>query len=228
MRQGFELIQTNTTKLLLVMFGSLAVLLLVAFKGGDLLGIAAGSTLEKAWLLGTLGVGVVLLYRSVKAAGALPTLVTVTPDQLLLLKTQTGEETQVSYAQLAAYRASSFNGNEELRLTLADGSRVKVAVSTQLYGEQPFGEMVAAFEAAVGAYPRPADAAQPVVRERSFFEKPVSTYLLVVFTVFLAATVWLLITSDRSVRGGSLIGAVGSYMAYVAAWLAARERRNAV
>ena len=219
--------QTNTPKLVLVMAGSLAVLLLVAFKGGDLLGIAPGSTLEKAWLLGTLGIGLVLLYRGVKAAGALPTLVTVAPDQLLIAKPRTGEETQVPYAQLASYRASSFNGNDELRLTLADGRRVKVAVSTQLYGEQPFGEMVAAFEAAIGAHPRPAGAAQPVVRERSFFEKPISTYLLVVFTAFLAGAVWLLVTNDRPARGGSLIGVIGSYVAYIAAWLAARERRNA-
>jgi hypothetical protein len=227
MKQEFELTQTNTLQLALVLFGGLAGLLLLTFKGAGLLGIAADSTLEKAWYIGTAGVGLVLLFRACKAVGAVPTLVTIAPDRLLILKTRTGEEVQVPYTQIAAYRAQTFNGNDELRLTLHDGRRHKVVANTQLYGDQPFGAMVAAFEAALAAHPRPADAAQAVVREPTFFEKPLSTVVLVALTAFLAWAAWMILVHDRAMKAGSLIGALGGYAAYVAAWLAARERRKA-
>lgn len=226
MKQEFELTQTNSLRLLAVLFGGLAVLLLVAIGGGKLLNVEANGTLEKVWCIGFVGAGLVGLYRACKAAGAVPTLVTIGPDRLLVLKTRASEEVQVSYSQIAAYRASSFNGNEELRLTLKDGSRQKVVINSRLYGEQPFGAMVAAFEAALGAYPQPAGLEHAVVREPTFFEKPISTFMLVAFTAFLVWAAWILLTDDRPVRGGSLIGALGGYAVYVAAWLAARKRRK--
>ncbi|MDO7846295.1 hypothetical protein Q5H92_08010 [Hymenobacter sp. M29] len=180
----------------------------------------------KVWYIGVVGAGLVGLYRACKAAGAIPTRVTVGPDRVVVLKIRASEEVQVPYAQVAAYRAQSFNGSEELRLTLKDGSRYKVSVNSQLYGEQPFGAMVAAFEAALGAHPQPAGAAHPVVREPTFFEKPISTVVLVAFTALLVWAAWMILTNDRQVRGGSLIGALGGYAAYVASWLAARERRK--
>lgn len=227
MKQEFELTQTNSLKLVALFLAGLAAMFLIAFQGGKLLKAAQHDTLEKVWYIGVLGVGLVALYRGCKAVGAVPTLVTVGPDRLLVLKTQTSEETQVPYAEIASYRAMSFNNRDELRLTLKDGSRCKVAVSSQLYGEQPFAAMVVAFEQAIGTYQPPDGAAQAVVRERTFFEKPISTFVLVALTAFLVFAVWVVLTSDRPARLGGQIGALSAYAAYVAAWLAARERRNA-
>ena len=62
-------------------------------------------------------------------------------------------------------------------------------------------------------------------REKSFFEKPVSTVGLLVFSATLAFTIKQVATGALPMRGNFvLIG--GSYLSYLAAWLAAAKQRK--
>lgn len=225
MPQDFELVQTNTGKLLLVWVGGFAVVLAVAIKGNDLLLTGASKNLHLTWFLGVVLGGLYGLYRLGKAVSAVPTVVRVAPDRLTIFTPHSGEETQVPFADLAAYRASSYNGAEALRLTLHDARRLHVKINSRLYDGQDFGGMVAAFETAVGRFRADAGPAVAVRRERSFFEKPVSTVVWAVFTAFLVGTGWVIVTGPHPVKG-SLFMALGSYLSYSAAWYSARARRN--
>ncbi|GAB3650363.1 hypothetical protein GCM10027594_25610 [Hymenobacter agri] len=223
MKQEFELIKTNVARLLLVWVVGLVVVLTVAVKGLDLLE-ATSKNGRMVWFFVVVGGGFYLLYRIGKAVSGVPLVVVVAPDRLTIMP-QTSEETQVLFSEIMAYRASSFNGAEELRLTLKDASKLKINVSSRLYDNKDFDGMVQAFETAVGMHQTQLGQPAAVVRERTFFEKPISTIVLVLFTAGMVWAVWMIATSPRPVRG-STFSALGSYLVYVGAWWAARERRN--
>ena len=84
--------------------------------------------------------------------------------------------------------------------------------------------MVEEFELAMAEYAQVGQQ-QPVRRERTFFEKPLSTLVMVVFTGAMVFILWHLITTDKPVRG-SAFTSLGAYIAYAAAWLAGTKRRN--
>jgi hypothetical protein len=225
MNQDFELIQSNTSKLLLVWLGGIALVIAVAIMGLKLLGTGASQNLELAWLMVSLLGGVYLLYRVGKVVSAVPTRVSVRSAQLTIVNLKSGEEIHVPFAHLMAYRASSFNGAEALRLTLKDASKLEIKVSSRLYDGQDFSGMVAAFETAVTHFQQAAGPASAVRRERNFFEKPISTLVLVVFTAGLVWAGWVVATGVRPVKGNHFM-VVSSYIAYLVAWHAARERRQ--
>jgi membrane protein implicated in regulation of membrane protease activity len=225
MEQDFELIQSNTTRLLLVWVGGFALVIAVAIMGIKLLGAGASKNLQLAWFMVVLLGGMYLLYRVGKAVSAVPTRVSVRSAQLTIVKPKSGEEIHVPFAHLTAYRASSFNGAEALRLTLKDASKLEVKVNSRLYDNQDFSGMVAAFETAVDHFQQAAGPASAVRRERNFFEKPISTLVLVVFTAGLVWAGWVVATGTRPVKGNHFM-VLSSYIAYLVSWHAARERRN--
>jgi hypothetical protein len=225
MKQEYELIQSNTGKLLLVWFGGFALVMVMAIKTSDWLLVDASKNLHLAWFMVVILGGMFLLYRIGKAVSAVPMLVTVAQDHLTIAKPKSGEETRVPFAQIVAYRASSFNGAETLRLTLKDERKLQVKINSRLYEGQDFSGMVAAFEAAVGNFQQLAGPAVVVRRERNFFEKPLSTLLLGLLTAGLAWAVWAIVSKALPVKG-NMFALLSSYLAYFAAWYAARERRN--
>ena len=225
MQQAFELIQSNTGKLLLMWMGGLALVTAVAIGGSVWLLAGAGPAPVAAWLGVVVLGGAYGLHRLGKTVSAVPTRVTVSPDRLTIYLPRSGEETPVPFAQLAAYRASRYNGAEALRLTLKDGRKMQIKINNQLHNGQDFAGMVAAFEAALGHYQQASGPAAAVQRERSFFEKPVSSWVFGAFTAALAWVGWFLATGPHPVKS-SLFVALGSYISYATAWHGARARRN--
>lgn len=225
MKQEFELVQSNTGRLLLMWLGGLVLVTAVAIWGSVQLLAGAGKNIQFAWLGLVMVGGVYVLHRSAKAVGAVPTRVTVAPDRLTIYQPQSSEETQVLFSQIAAYRAWNYNGAHALRLTLKDERKLQLRINSQLHSDQDFGGMVAAFEAAIAHFQQESGPATLVRRERNFFEKPISTLLLVLLTAFLVGVVYVLVTKHLPVKGSLFVG-LGSYITYLASWYAARERRN--
>ena len=225
MKQEFELIQSSIGKSLLVWLGGLPLVTAVAIGGPFWLLAGASKNLQLAWIGVIFPGGIYLLYRLGKAVSAVPTRVTVAADRLTIYKLRSSEETQVPFTQLAAYRASRLNGAQVLRLTLKDDRKLQVRINSQLYSGQDFDGMVVAFEAAVGHFQQGAGPAAAVRQERTFFEKPVSTLLLVLFTAFLVWAGWVVTTGPRPVTGNVFV-CLGSYLTYLVSWYTARGRRN--
>jgi len=224
--QTFELNLFDTTRAArlttAILLGSFALL--------GACGWAISQVENKALLLAIvaviLGGGGYLGWRAYKRAAVVPARLTITPTQLLIedLRPAPRLSRALPLADIAAYRYSNYNDVRELRLSLTAAPVLKLRSTGMMAPAGDFEGMLATFEQAISALPNPAGLASR--REKSFFEKPVSTYLLVVFTLVLAGAGWLLVTSNRPLKG-NMLGVLGSYLAYLAAWRAAAGRRNA-
>jgi Na+/H+-translocating membrane pyrophosphatase len=177
-------------------------------------------------------------YKRYKKAIIVPSLVSIT-DAELSVRNLLNDQTllTVAYATIASYRYQSFNGTEELRLTLRNTGRVSVKANSTLANVGDFASMAQDFERQIVAMTaamevgqlasggEQADSAIRTVREKSFFEKPVSTICLVVFTAMLVLVAKQLITGTLPFKGIFLVVG-GIYLSYLAAWLAASKQRK--
>ncbi|MGI4871975.1 MAG: hypothetical protein ACRYFX_12455 [Janthinobacterium lividum] len=223
--QTFELNLFDTTRT-----GQLTTLLLLGIFTITGLSIWAGIQLEPAWLkvvaiVGIVGGGGYAGWQAYKRAAIVPAVVTITPTELRVedLRPEPRLSQTVRLADVTTYLYSSYNNTKELRLNRADAPPLRLR-STGLAKTNGFAPLLAAFEQAIGATPNPTGVAAR--REKSFFEKPISTYLLVVFTLVVAGAFFAVFTSKGRVHG-NVFGGIGAYVAYVVAWRAAAVRRNA-
>ena len=223
--QTFELNLWDTTRT-----GQLILVLLLGIVGLMVLMARVAALLPHGWPsntggLAVLGGGGYLGWRAYRRAAVIPVSVTITPTELRLEDLRSdGQLTQtVRFADLVAYRCSLYEQDKTLRLTQRDAPVLKLRTPGIFAKSGDFVGMVVAFEQAAAAAPN-ANGAQ-VHREKSFFEKPISTYLLVLVTLLLGAMGLSILQGKRPMQG-SLISAVGVYVTYAAAWWVAAKRRN--
>lgn len=177
-------------------------------------------------------------YRAYKKAVIVPSLVSVMATEISVRDLrQNCVILTVKYEDIVSYRYLSFGGAEEFRMTMHNTHRLFVKAKAQLSEVGDFAGMVQDFEHKLSLF---ADVATPLPagehttsgepgrrakREKSFFEKPVSTVGLLVFTAILAFTIKQVATGALPMRGNFvMIG--GSYLTYLAAWLAAAKQRK--
>ena len=223
--QTFELPLFDTTRI-----GQLTTSLVLGIFALVGLSFWAGMQVEPGWLALVviaviMGGGGYAGWRAYKQAAVVPAVVTITPTELRVedLRPEPRLSQTVRLADITTYLYSNFNNTEELRLNRADAPPLKLRSTGALAKYGDFGALLAAFEQAMGAAPHPFGEATR--REKSFFEKPISTYLLVVFTLVIAGLA-LTLTRGGGVHG-NVFGVAGAYFAYVVAWRAAAARRNA-
>jgi hypothetical protein len=225
--QTFELNLFDTTRVArltaAVLLGSFALLGI----SGWVITQVDNKALLLLFLTGIVGGGGYLGWRAYKRAAVVPARLTITPTQLRVedLRPVPRLSHTLPLADIATYRYSNYNEVQELRLLPVAAPLLKLRSAGMVAPAGDFAGMLAAFEQAIGALPNPANMASR--REKSFFEKPISTYLLVLFTLLLAGAGWLIFTSGRALKG-NMLGVLGTYLAYLAAWRAAAERRKAV
>jgi hypothetical protein len=177
-------------------------------------------------------------YKAYKKAAIVLSLVSITDTDLSVRDLQQDRLTLiVRYVDIASYRYQSFNGADELRMTLHTGSRVFIKANFNLAKVGDFAGMVRDFEhhlaippvgTKLGALLDEEPKASPtpsIVREKSFFEKPISTVGLVAFTVLLGLTIERIVVGSLPFRGNFLVVG-GIYISYLAAWLAAAKQRR--
>lgn len=227
---SFELILSNNRKVILLFVSGFLLLTFTCnqLSEGLVYLIGLSEKERRTWLVVLVVVGGYGLYRLLKRVGAESTQITVCADRLLVLHRKTGAAQEVVFDRIAAYRFTDFNNDVNLRLKLTDGSKMTFQVNELLHGGQNLAGLVQAFEAALSQHAASAsetEAAIVTVREKTLFEKPISTVLLVLFTGFMAWVTWQQHAQHRPVSS-SVFSLWGIYSAYLVAWLFGRERRN--
>jgi hypothetical protein len=206
------------------LIGSFA-LLGVAF-GGLATGLLTGPWLAGAYMVAILGGGGWLGYRAYKKLVIVSVRVLLS-DTAIQVVDENRELLAIPYETISAYRYQSFNDAEELRIILKNDERLKIRSNSKLTKVGDFAGMVAAFETQL-TQQQAAGTIAPVTRQKSFFEKKISTWLLVVLTVLIGALTFDLLTGTHTKRLGSLFVVYGNYLIYLGAWLAASTRRKEV
>ncbi|AMR26729.1 hypothetical protein A0257_06140 [Hymenobacter psoromatis] len=224
--QTFELKLFDTTRTGQIM--TLTMLGLFAMVGASIwAAVTIADDVVKLLVIALLvGGGGYLGWRAYRRAAIVPAVITLTPNELRIedLRPEPRLTQTLRLADISTYRYSNFNNTEELRLNRADAPPLKLRGAGALAKGADLSALLAAFEQAMGAAPNPTGVA--VRREKSFFERPVSTYLLVIFTLIIGALALAIFGNGGGIHG-NVSGVIGGYAAYVVAWRAAAARRNA-
>lgn len=226
MDKRIELVTYNQRRMLPLAIGGVLAVVAVGVSGMALLregypNFAFGFTIVA--LLG----GIYGLLKLLKKLGAEPLVIDLSADGLAIHNQKTNVAQQVTYADITAYRFSDYNQTQELRLTLKNAEQIKISVNSQLHNNQGIAELLQEFEHRLAVHQELQPEQAPVAqREKSFFEKPISTVLLGLISAVMAWLTWMVFTSPQPVKG-SVFTSYAFYLSYVAAWYAARERRAA-
>lgn len=162
-------------------------------------------------------------YQLTKKVSAEPTVVVIDADKLLIENKQANTERTILFTDISTYRHYAYNGAEELRFKLTDGSVQKLSVGN-MHNDHGFASMVDCFEAASQARAASGKGSVPL-RQKTFFEKRISTLLLVPVSIAMGYILWAVFVQGKLVNG-SLYTSLGGFIAYLAAWYAAREKRR--
>ncbi|GAB3572890.1 hypothetical protein GCM10027345_04820 [Hymenobacter daeguensis] len=133
----------------------------------------------------------------------------------------------IGYNDISSYRYQVFNGGYELRIRLLNGDVQKLNTGGELVSAADtaaFAAMAAAFESVVSEYQQLQGKYIPVLREKTFFEKPIATVLLVVYAVVVVTAICLMVIRHKFMPNA--LGSFGLFIAFVAAWRAARRQRH--
>ncbi|MGY3090970.1 hypothetical protein ACVWYF_004034 [Hymenobacter sp. UYAg731] len=226
MEEQFYFTLTNRIKLAGLMLGGI-LLLMFGLKAADTLTVPLAFSKDVkllifvVWMAG----GLYLLYRLLKKFSGEAALITISSDKLVIARSDAGTEKQIPLASITAYRHSTYNSDDILRLKMRDGTRTRLVISEFFHGGQSthFAAMVTALETVLAKQPSLDE--QPVaLREKTLFEKPISTVLLGPFAALMVWMTWE--QMHRHHTSGSFFSAWGIFSAYLIAWFAARERRN--
>lgn len=177
-----------------------------------------------AGLITLLGGGFIA-YRLLKRWVKYEVVISVGRDDIVVQQAADRKEVTISFASLVSYRHESSNGVQQLHLKLTDGHKVKLSANDVFGKVGDFGGLVHAIEQATTN--RRNETAVVIIREPGFFEKPISTVLLVVVTALFALSIGKIVRDDLPIQGNMVTG-VGVYITYLGAWLAASKRRNQV
>jgi hypothetical protein len=219
----YEFTLTNRAKVWVLALGGILLLIAELAAFGYFRRILALSPqIQNIGFIGGFAGSMYGLYRLIRKLSREVAVVTIAPAKLTVMYPVSGTVKALAFAEILAYRYSSYNNEEMLRLKLRDGTLVRLVV---FYGGQNFEGMAQQFEEVFKKYQR-ANGIAAVLREKTFFEKPVSTVMLLLFGALIALVAWQATASHKPLDGAFLTG-LGSFIGYLAAWFAARERRNA-
>ena len=225
METEFELMIANQGKALRMALGGVtaiclaAVGLAVALRGAPLaVAVAAPALLFAGGFYG-------LLEWAKRSVGE-PTLVVISPREVRVLNRRTGLEKQVPLAEIVSYQHVLTAEAMGLHLRLKNGQKVQLGTNTTLYGEQDFDTMVGEFERALDRQRQPLGEAAATLREKTFFEKRISTIIMAGFSALLAVTVVYGLITQKPLKASSFTG-IAAYIGYATSWYAARKQRQA-
>lgn len=147
MEQQFDVILTNSRKLLLVFVGGLLVLVVASISVLSAAGGHRSDVVKGAFVLAFLaGIGGVVWLA--KKLSTEPTRITVGAEKISVLHRKSGREQHVHYDNISAHRYQGFNGAEQLRVTLRDGRPVRLATNPRFHGGQDLLSPARALDAA--------------------------------------------------------------------------------
>lgn len=132
-----------------------------------------------------------------------------------------GPSLVIAFADVISYRDEQLKDGRELRFRLRSGQKVKLATNQFLGATGDYGALLRAVQAALAHYN--ASAVVAISREKSFFEKPFATWLLVACGAALLWSVGQMLLHRRPIPG-SFLTAIGALLPYLAMWYRACAR----
>jgi hypothetical protein len=85
--------------------------------------------------------------------------------------------------------------------------------------------MVHRFEFTLNAYQKLQGPFAPILREKTFFEKPIATFFLVLCSVLILASIALMVLKHKFNLGG-FFTSLGLFIPFAVAWFQARKKKQ--
>lgn len=189
--------------------------------------LTIGNVPRGSWQFITLlliaGSGFYCVYRLLKEVAVYDTLVTVESDQLTISFLSDKKSVVVVFAEVISYRDEFLRDGRELRFRLHSGKKVKLATNSFLGPTGDYDGLLQAVQGAITEF----NVTRPVVisREKSFFEKPFATILLLAASLALVLAAGDMIIKHKPLKG-NFISAIGALLSYASIWYAARARQR--
>ena len=217
-----------TWKVVLLVFGGL-VAIVIAFFGGVIYNNnhqLFGGTGDLVWGGVTFLGGGYGLYRFGKTWCASTVQIVVAPRGVAVFSEQQTED--IPYGSIRSYRYEAFNDGHSLRIKLLTGKTRSFNSGGRFITNEEavvFVEMVRAFESAVSAYQQQQGSSASILREKTFFEKPIATVFLVICSLLIVATIVLMVVKRKFVAG-SFISFLGLFIPFARGWYNVRRKKQ--
>lgn len=222
MRKQFELRLCNYTLFAWLGFtGMMASIALAALAVGT--SAVPKGNLQFLLLLVVGGSGFYGTYWLLKTVAVSGTLLTVEPDCLTIHYTNSAKTLVIPFDEVVSYRDEFLRDGRELRFRLQSGHKVKLAVNSFLGDPGDYDEFMNIMQLAMQHYS--GTHALVIAREKSFFEKPIATVLLVVCSLAVLLAIGDMVIGHKPFKGSFLV-AIGSLLSYIGMWRAARMRQK--
>ena len=187
------------------------------------LAIRIGMLLPSSWgfLAALLVLGLCFYgeHRLLKRFTLRPARIEVGPAGLQIHYLLGGAVVPITFADVISYRDEQVKDGRELRFRLRSGQKVKLATNHFLGATGDYEALLRAVQVALAHYSTTALVA--INREKSFFEKPFATWLLIFCGATLLWSVGQMLLHRRPIPG-SFFSAVGALLPYLAMWYRAR------
>lgn len=153
--------------------------------------------------------------------------VLVKTDRIVVQYVADGTETTILFTKLASYWCQFSNGWQQLHLKPIKGRKLKLSANDWFGKTGDFGGMVHAVAQATAGCRNENGTAITYVPNflATFFEKPISTIVLVAVTLPYAFSMWKIVRGDLPFQDNMKTGTY-LYIIYLAIWLATLKRRN--
>ena len=148
-------------------------------------------------------------------------------DKKILVETSNGTIREALYSDILSYRYEAFNSGYELLIKLLNGNVQRLNTSGQLLSAADiaaFTAMVLAFETAVAECWQRQGETAPVLREKTFFEKPLATFFLFVYAGMVVLTIGMMVVKHKFMP--TALSSFGLFITYAGAWYAARRKQQ--
>ncbi len=176
------------------------------------------------WSFACMGIGYFLL----KQLAMEPLQVSLSAEELIIDSPRSGSKQVIKLDDIASFVSQEFNGSKSLRLRLHSGKKVTLGRSDTFAANDELPTLIADFQEYIcGRAATNEHRHKPaIIREMSFFEKPIASVLGWIIVAGLAwFSIDLLMHGVRDGKWGALFMIYGNGLAYLGSWLAVR--RNA-
>ncbi|HET9504187.1 MAG TPA: hypothetical protein VFO93_11645 [Hymenobacter sp.] len=198
--------------------GMLAAFLVAALLASQ----ATAGALQLAILATVGGAGFCGVYWLLRKATIRVAHLTVDVAGLTVHYPSCGKTTHIAFDEVVSYRDEWLRDGRELRFRLRSGEKVRLATNDFLAPAEGYAPLLQAVQRAIAQR----NAADPAItREKSFFEKPFATILLVVTGVLLLLAAGEMLIGRKPFQG-SFLTAAATWGAYFFMWRAARANRR--
>lgn len=217
-----------TWKVLLLVFGGLAAVVIAVCVGivYNEKYLLLGGKFDLIWSGVILFGGIYSLFRLGKVWCTYAAQIALASEGMLVYD-NTGVE-NILYNNIASYRYEAFNEGHALRIRLLNGESRKFNSGGQFVTDDEaavFADMMRDFESSISNYQQQQGSSASMLREKTFFEKPIATVFLVICSLLIVASIVMMVVNHQFIAG-SFISFLGLFIPFAMAWYNARRPKQ--